>query len=616
MSAAVSSPPRARREEWTMPCEQCDLVMKGGITSGVVYPGAIQEIARRFRFRNVGGASAGAIAAVVTAACEYRRQRGVVDAFDRLDVVMNEITRPNFVRRLFQPTPAAAPAFELALAFVTSPRSGGAKVATALLGALRRGRIFTAVAAHLVALWLAFLVFASWALARDGFSWVDVVAIALIGVVGIPSLLGLLLAVAVVALADFAAAANRALELNDLGMCSGQTQPDYPAHSALTDWLHTTIQSCAGLRDDEPPLTFAMLTGSDRENPDIDLRLVTTDLSHSRPVNLPLATPDELGENEMPYLFDRREFGRLFPACVVKHMTRVAKPAGEPGRELYELPAGELPVVVAARLSLSFPMLLSTVPLWKRHPEVGLVRHTMSDGGISSNFPIHFFDSLFPGRPTFGLDLQPSRGRGQPTVVMSDDPRLPLFTSVRGLAGFWAQLLNAARNWRDNMQAELPGYRDRICQIRLTKQEGGLNLNMPPEVVAALVERGATAGKLIRTGECFDWNRHRFVRYRTFMQMMQRSLGRTRVGKDCVWSGEGWRAKGFLDRPFREVLSECVLADYPSRPPDEQAWCHRAVAATDKLLALAARWDSDGDAEFDDDGAPHPTPTIRITPSV
>jgi hypothetical protein len=40
--------------------KECDVVMKGGVTSGVVYPGAICEIARNYRIRGVGGASAGA----------------------------------------------------------------------------------------------------------------------------------------------------------------------------------------------------------------------------------------------------------------------------------------------------------------------------------------------------------------------------------------------------------------------------------------------------------------------------------------------------------------------------------------------------------------------------
>jgi len=51
-----------------IPSEECDVVMKGGITSGVVYPSAILRLSQRYRFRNVGGASVGAIAAAATAA--------------------------------------------------------------------------------------------------------------------------------------------------------------------------------------------------------------------------------------------------------------------------------------------------------------------------------------------------------------------------------------------------------------------------------------------------------------------------------------------------------------------------------------------------------------------
>ena len=47
--------------------------MKGGVTSGVVYPPAICELAQHYHFRSIGGTSAGAIAAAVTAAAEYQR---------------------------------------------------------------------------------------------------------------------------------------------------------------------------------------------------------------------------------------------------------------------------------------------------------------------------------------------------------------------------------------------------------------------------------------------------------------------------------------------------------------------------------------------------------------
>ncbi len=44
----------------------CDVVMKGGITSGVVYPTAIAGLAQRYRLRNIGGASAGAWTVIQT----------------------------------------------------------------------------------------------------------------------------------------------------------------------------------------------------------------------------------------------------------------------------------------------------------------------------------------------------------------------------------------------------------------------------------------------------------------------------------------------------------------------------------------------------------------------
>ena len=73
----VSAPPRF-----------CDIVMKGGITSGIVYPAAVVEIAKSFIFKNVGGTSAGAIAASLTAAAERRRAADASTAgFDRLATV-------------------------------------------------------------------------------------------------------------------------------------------------------------------------------------------------------------------------------------------------------------------------------------------------------------------------------------------------------------------------------------------------------------------------------------------------------------------------------------------------------------------------------------------------
>ena len=73
----------------------------------------------------------------------------------------------------------------------------------------------------------------------------------------------------------------------------------------------------------------------------------------------------------------------------------------------------DLPLVFAARLSLSFPVLLSAFPLMTpdfsaKKDDSGLVplrRLWLSDGGLTSNFPVHFFDSPIPSRPTFCLNL-------------------------------------------------------------------------------------------------------------------------------------------------------------------------------------------------------------------
>jgi predicted acylesterase/phospholipase RssA len=585
--------------------ESCDLVMKGGITSGVVYPAAMLGLSRRYRFRSVGGASAGAIAAVVGAACEYRRRNGDAQSFTRLKEINEALGTPGFLQGLFQPTPGARPAFDILLAYL----AGGGAVGRAI-GALRAtlrgapGIRAGTVVAFLV--WAAFVVFTAWALVADGFSWVDVVAVVLLAVVSVVVLVAALALAVALALGRTVAGLNRALEDNGLGICSGAPQPGLESHKALTYWLHEQIQLCAGLEPDGEPLSFAMLErGGADDDEAIFLRLVTTDLSYSRPVGLPLPDDPE-AVAATTYLFDPDEMRRLFPKTVVDAMVKAAGTdpvALGPGhdRKVLPMPGSKLPIVVAARLSLSFPILLTTVPLWSRHEGVegGVVRHAMSDGGISSNFPIHFFDALLPGRPTFGLDLQPYPDpEGEPgltktpPIVFGDKPRLPSFTTVGNVFTFVRQILNAALNWRDSVQAEMPGFRDRVCEIRLTRDEGGLNLNMPPEVIQAIERKGELAARAILDG--FDWNRHRFVRYLTFGQAVQKDLDAAK-------------------QPFAALSREVPVLSPDWEPYYEghqPPWWDEARAATGKLL-----YDVTGTPDLEAH-APQPPGDLRIRPSV
>jgi len=52
--------------------------MRGGITSGIVYPRAIAKLADTYNFRSTGGTSAGAIAATATAAAQFGANNGNV----------------------------------------------------------------------------------------------------------------------------------------------------------------------------------------------------------------------------------------------------------------------------------------------------------------------------------------------------------------------------------------------------------------------------------------------------------------------------------------------------------------------------------------------------------
>jgi predicted acylesterase/phospholipase RssA len=580
----------------------CDLVMKGGITSGVVYPSAVKRLSEKYVFRNIGGASAGAIAAVAAAACEFRRRRGEPDSFDALVTVNAKLTEPHFIERLFQPTPGARAAFEAGLALQAG------RYARALGVLLRRSPPAVAIVLGALLVWIAFVAVTVVGLASGGVATIEIVALVLVALVSALALAVLLAAAAGLALVSIAGDLNSALMSNGLGVCSGNREAGYD-HVALTEWLHKTIQYCAGLPDTEP-LTFGMLDGRQKgyevpKGSEIALQFVTTDLSYSRPVDLPLPDPDPREDTRRTvYYFSETELRRLFPGEVVNAMTAGLDPVEfvRGGEMYYRMPGSRLPIVVAARLSLSFPILLSTVPLWSRSADDGRgTRHTMSDGGISSNFPIHFFDALLPTRPTFGLDLQPypdvnEVGSRPPDVVFGPGPRPPVFTAVSSVFSFVRQILNAALDWRDTMQAELPGFRDRVCQIHLSKREGGLNLDMPQDVVQALEERGLEAGNKIV--DEFEWDCHRFMRYLTFMQAMQEGLQ---------------PAKGAF-----ETFATGSSRIPPACPPgyefgDPPPWAE-AKPSTCAFFA-GVTWGEPGEPDFAND-PPIPKGWARVTPRV
>jgi hypothetical protein len=88
--------------------QDCDVIMKGGVTSGIVYRDAILELSKKYRFRSIGGTSVGAIAAAITAAAEYNRAAGGFATIAGIPGEMRE-----HLPTLFQTSPEARTAFAL-----------------------------------------------------------------------------------------------------------------------------------------------------------------------------------------------------------------------------------------------------------------------------------------------------------------------------------------------------------------------------------------------------------------------------------------------------------------------------------------------------------------------
>ena len=166
------------------------------------------------------------------------------------------------------------------------------------------------------------------------------------------------------------------------------------------------------------------------------------------------------------------------------------------------------------------------------------------------------------------------------------------------------------QNWMDNAQSTVPGYRDRIVHIRHAKDEGGMNLVMPPQVIEALTDRGRRAGAML--AERFGpepppdveltWLNHRWVRYRSTMALLDAALSSY--------------TRAYRSPDLQPSYAELVRRDR-STPPPSYRWPRSGDAEvaglmTDELIALARAW-ADNPTIFGTD-APRPRPELRIVP--
>lgn len=553
---------------------ECDIIMRGGITSGVVYPGVLHRLSSRYRFRNIGGASAGAIAAGVAAAAQYGVNSGRnPQAFEVVRAISEEISgaakaqgrHGTDFRTIFRPAAGLEPVMGLALEWL------GLKGAQSPVIALLKARLARPVLAGAGIAFLAGVLLiaalgevAGWANSAGGWPLLLLFAV----------LFGLLAAIpgAAVALLLKGVALRRrgfptSFAANGFGICAGVnpeiqqsgTTEDFVAKGGFADWMHATIQRAAGLGMRDVPLLVHQLWGQEdawSRDRDIDLVFTTTNLSQQLPHQFPF-----LERADSRLYFTREDMERVLPKPVVDYMVGLYDQTGpdvtggrrdayrespvleQGGRFFYRLPMPQhLPILLGIRMSMSFPVLISAMKFYEASSrrarageELHLVPCWFSDGGITSNFPVTSFDSPLPTRPTFCInldDLHPRAAPDAPRVRMparnSDDirPRHKADIDGGGPFAFFTAIVDTARNGYENELVTMPGQRDRIVTVLLDPaSEGGLNLDMPPETVVRMSGYGALAAdKLIARYDPhtpatapdteLDWANHRWIRLR------------------------------------------------------------------------------------------------------
>ena len=183
----------------------------------------------------------------------------------------------------------------------------------------------------------------------------------------------------------------------------------------------------------------------------------------------------------------------------------------------------------------------------------------------------------------------------------------------------------------------MPGFRDRIGLVRLTRAQGGLNLAMEKERIAQLARYGENLGKRFvrRFGDParwdpdiarlepepvrLDWENHQLIRFRLLLATMEEFCGQLEhVVAQLAESPADYHR--FLVGPaHRHSYGLEGLGEPPAQPPKSQAQLARELLQRLRELAGVLHTATGLAREQGRDirlakRAPRPTPELKVRP--
>jgi len=173
-------------------------------------------------------------------------------------------------------------------------------------------------------------------------------------------------------------------------------------------------------------------------------------------------------------------------------------------------------------------------------------------------------------------------------------------SALAEVAAFLFGIVGTMQNWRDLLLSRAPGYRGRVVTVPLARNEGGMNLDMPEDVLESIAAKGKAAGDIVVAQ--FDFNCHWWTRWRNVAASTERFV------------------MAFADGAVPPLSPSYADAYASARTGKPVVPCYKLTAkqvaesqirfAT--LAGLGAAWGAP--APSMQKGAPRPLPVMTISP--